>query len=258
MATRRHADTEAPLEGFEARIQSAFEWVGEHPREFLSAVGGLLLVGALVAIIYEVRVSQRDSAATALARIEDRFAESMGGTRAISLVPEPANPEQAQRSREAALVALDAYVEEYAGARPADFARLRAAEMEADLGRFPESEARLTALADDLDEDDPFRGVTLRFLGYVLEEQQRPAEAGEAYAAAAEIESYPDAAAVWVAAGEAFRRAGERSRAQFAYAQALSADPAYAVSQQIEDLLTLLEATSEPSEEASPESPPGP
>jgi tetratricopeptide (TPR) repeat protein len=129
--------------------------------------------------------------------------------------------------------------------------------MEADLGRFSESEARLRTLADDLDEDDSFRGVTLRFLGYVLEEQERPAEAGETYAEAAEIESYPDPAALWFAAGEAFRRAGDRSRASLAYSQALSADPAYAVSQQIEDLLTLLQATSEPAEEVSPESPPG-
>jgi tetratricopeptide (TPR) repeat protein len=237
---RQHADTEAPLQGLEARLQRGFEWVGHHPRTVLAGLGAVVALGAFVAVSYELWQRARDQSAAALAEIEDRFVTAMGGTNELAFIPEPANPEQAGRSREEALRALDAFVGRHGRSRAARLAQLRAAEIESDLGRHAEAEARLGDLTEGLGGDDPLRAVALRLLGYVLEEQERHAEAGQAYADAATVESYPDHAALWLAAGEAFRRAGERARAEEAYREVIRADPEFAAERGVEGLLALL------------------
>jgi predicted negative regulator of RcsB-dependent stress response len=237
---RQHADTEAPLEGLEARLQRGFDWIGRHPRAVLAALGAIVALGALTAVSYELWQRSRDESAAMLAEIEDRFATSMGGAEELAFVPEPANPEQAARSREEALRALEAFVGRHARSRASYLAQLRAAEIESDLGRHAEAEARLRDLTKELGDDDPLRAVALRLLGYVLEEQERPADAGQAYADAAAVESYPDHAALWLAAGEAFRRAGDRARAEEAYREVIRADPEFAAERGVEGLLALL------------------
>jgi tetratricopeptide (TPR) repeat protein len=244
MATQRHGDTEAPAEGFEARLQAGFEWVAAHPRHVLITIGGLLLIGLGVAIGYEWQTRTRENAARGLARVEQRFAESMGGDRRLALIPEPANADQAARSREEALEGLETFIAEQGG-RPVQIASIRAAEMELDLGRAEAAETRLRALTADMAEADPLRGVALRLLGVVLEEQGRPAEAAGVYAQVAEVEAYPDPGAVWLSAAEAYERAGLPEQAADAYRQVIDADPAYAGSKQVADRIALLEFRAE-------------
>lgn len=253
--TQRHTDTEIPLKGFEATLQTGFDWAGEHPREVLAVIGAIVLGGALIAGVYEWQQRSRDSAARALEQIEQQFAGSMGADPRVALVPEPGDPEQARQSRERALTELVAFIEDRGSSRAAEFATVRAAEMEADLGRFEEAQWRLEELVDDLDPSDPIRAVALRLLGYVLEEQQLDLEAGEAYAAAAAIESYPDPADLWLGAGDAYRRGGDAERAAEAYRKALGADPVWATRKGVEDLLGPLDAEPSAEEEPAPEEP---
>lgn len=245
MATQRHGDTEARVEGFEARLQAGFEWVADHPRHVLSVLGAMLLLGLAVAVAYEWRSRTRDQASRELARIEAQFAEAMGGDRRLALVPEPANAEQAARSREAALESLEEFIGRSRG-RPVELAAVRAAELELDLGRLEAADARLRGVVEGLAASDPLRGIALRLLAVALEEASRPREAGDAFAQAAETEAYPDPGALWLSAAEAYRRAGETELAAAAYRHVIDADPAYAGAQRVEDRLVLLELESPP------------
>jgi tetratricopeptide (TPR) repeat protein len=114
--------------------------------------------------------------------------------------------------------------------------------MEADLGRLEAAEKRLRTLVDELGSEALVRAIALRLLGYVLEEEQKDGEAGKAYAGAAAVEGYPDAAAVWLLAAEAYRRAGDNDQAAEAYRQVLDVDPIYAAQKRVEDLLVPLKA----------------
>ena len=239
--TQRHEDTEAPLKGFEARLAAGFEWIGQHPREVLGVIGAIVIGGALVAGGYEWQRRSNDNATRELEQIERRFAESMGVDLRAAVPPEPVDRERATRSREEALEAFDRFVESHRGSRFAHFAAVRAAEMEADLGRLEAAGRRLRTLVEELSSEALLRAIALRLLGYVLEEQEQYAEAGEAYASAAGVEGYPDPAAVWLLAAEAFQHAGDRERAAEAYRQVLDADPVYAARRRVEDLLAPLE-----------------
>ncbi len=232
-------------------IQKGFDWVGRNPREVLSAIAAIIVIGGLVAGGYEWRRRTENKAARLLEEIERGFSESMGADRRIALVPEPANADQAQRSREEALEKLERFIAEQEGSRAVDFAALRAAEMETDLGRFGDAEKRLGGLSGHLGSEDVLRPVADRLRGYVLEEQGEHLRAGEAFVAAAEAPGYPDPASVWLSAAEAFRRSGETDRAAHAYQQILEADPLYAANKRVLDRLSGLEPTP-PVEPATP------
>ncbi len=240
MTTQRHGDTEARPEGFEARLQAGFEWISEHPRQVMLTIGGMVLVGLAVAIVYEVQTRLRVRATRELARIEANFAESMGGDRRLALIPEPANVDQAARSREKALAELDRFIEDQGG-RAVELATVRAAEMELDLGRPEAAETRLRALTGELADADPLRAVALRLLAVVLEEQDKNLDAAGTYAEAAKLESYPDPGALWLSAAEVYERAGMSREAIDAYREVIDTDPAYAGSSQVEDRISVLE-----------------
>jgi predicted negative regulator of RcsB-dependent stress response len=237
---QRHADTAAPVEGIEARIAAAFEWASEHPREVLSVLGAIVVTGALVAGVYEWQRRSQASAARALEQIEERFAQSMGADRFAAVIPEPQDGARATRSREEALAAFDQFIRSHGRSRFADFAAVRAAEMEIDLGRLGAADERLRELVEDLGSEPLLRAIALRLLGYVLEEEGQHGEAGKAYAEAAATEGYPDPAAVWLLAADAFRRAGERDQAATAYREVQQADPVYAAQKDVAALLATL------------------
>ncbi len=221
----RHGDTEGRREGFDAVLETGFEWIRRNARPLGIALGLLLLVGAGSAIVYELGRRSEAEAADALAEVEDAFAGAMGGRPGVALIPEPANEAIAQRAREAALVGFEELIADHASSEAARLAAIRAAEMEVDLGRLEAAGTRLEALASGMDADDLRRAVALRLQAYVLDELGESLAAGEAYERAAEVHDYPARAPVLIAAGEVFERAGEHRRAIDAYQQALSVAP---------------------------------
>jgi predicted negative regulator of RcsB-dependent stress response len=260
---QQHGDTEIPLRGFEAQLQTGFEWISQHPRQVLSVLGGIVLIGALVAFTYEWRTRTENRAARELEKIEKQFAESMGADPRVALVPEPANADQARQSREEALSSLEHFLRYKGGSRAAVFASIRAAEMEADLGRLDAAETRLTEGLEELAMSDPVRPTAQRLLAWVQEERGRYGEAADTYAAVARTPGYGDPAGVWFLAAEAYRRAGNAARAGDSYRMVLDTDAAYASRKRVQDLIALLEAEdtvpperAEPSPSPEPESPP--
>ena len=225
MTPRQHGDTETKLAGFEARLQDGFEWVNAHGREILVGLAVLFVTGLVAAGIWEWRQLSRAHGDAELARIEARYAASMGATTDDPFISEPANAEQAKKAREAALAELDAFVAEHGSSDQAKIAGLRAAEIEVDLGRLPEAARRLEALAPTFDAADARRAIALRLRAYVLDQSGDTLGAAEAYETAAAVKGYPPRALLFVKAGDAFARAAQPERAIAAYRQALATSP---------------------------------
>jgi tetratricopeptide (TPR) repeat protein len=233
MTPRQHSDTEARLAGFEARLQDAFAWANAHGREIMVGMGVLLLVGALVAGVFEWRRRAAAEEQTELARIDARFTAAMGANPGEFFVPEPANAEQATTAREAALAELDAFIAKRAGSELSAVAAIKAAEIEVDLGRLDAAQARLAKLVESLPATDPRRAIALRLRGYALDQKGDSLAAAEAYAEGAKTESYPPRALLWISAGDAYARANAPERAIAAYREALATSPELAEQERI-------------------------
>ncbi|HTO68425.1 MAG TPA: tetratricopeptide repeat protein [Myxococcota bacterium] len=239
---RPHGDTQTPLEGFEARLQDAFAWANEHGREITAGLLIALLVGAIAAGVFEWRSQRREAAETEFAEIGTRFASAMGSTADDYYVQEPANAEQAKKAREAALAEFDAFAAQHAGTPLAALAGIKAAELEVDLGQLDAADTRLQKLAESLDPNDPRRAIALRLRGYALDQKGQTLAAGEAYEAAARVESYAARALVWISAGDAYARANEPARAIASYREAIAESPDLAQGARLVDRMAIQQA----------------
>jgi tetratricopeptide (TPR) repeat protein len=231
--SRHHQDTEARPTGLDARMQDALDWVADHRREAAIALGVLMACVVLAAALWELSRSRNSAASAELAALEADFVADMGSDRTAALVTEPANPEQATRAREAALGKFEAFAQSHSGPAAAT-ARLRAAELEVDLGRLDAADARLLALIGELGDKDPRKGIALRLRGYVLEQLERPAEAAALYETGGALESYPPRALLWIAAAHTHMRLGENESALRAFDRAIEAEPELASDPRIE------------------------
>ncbi len=240
LTTRHHGETEARAEGFEGLIEDVFEWITAHAREVITGVGAFLIVGGTAAGFWEWSRRQAAAAQAELATVEIAYNLAMGSSPRTVFTAEPANADRALRAREAALAGFQGVSDEHPGSVAAAIGQIRAAEMEVELDRGDAAQARLDALAAELDRDELMRGVALRLRGYVLEELGRWGDAGIAYADAAMVASYPDRPAAWLASAESYARAGDADGELGAYQQILELDPAFAESQQITERLNAL------------------
>lgn len=242
MTTRHHGETEARAEGFEGRIEDAFEWAADHAREVVIGIVAFLVVGGSIAGALEWNRRSAEAAQRQLAEAEVAFSVAMGAPPRTVFPSEPANPDQARRAREAALASFDEVAAQRAGSVAAQLAGIRAAEMEIELGRADAAEQRLAALADSLDSDAFTRGVALRLRGYALEVLERYGDAGDAYAAAGAVEGYPDRPGAWLAAADDYARSGDADRELGAYQRLLELDAAFAERNQVPERIEALGA----------------
>ena len=233
MNPRPHSDTQARLEGFEARLQDAFHWANTHAREIVLGAGLLLVIGGIVAGVFEWRRRGIEAAETELAQIDTSFANAMGASPGEYFVPEPANSEQATKAREAAVAELDAFIAKHGSSQISAIAGIKAAELEVDLGKLDAADPRLQKIADSLAADDPRRAIALRLRGYTLDQRNQPLQAGETYEAAAKVTGYPPRALAWIEAGDAYSRAKAPDRAIAAYREVLAGWPDLAEQERI-------------------------
>jgi predicted negative regulator of RcsB-dependent stress response len=222
---RPHGDTDTRLEGFEARLQDGFAWANDHGREIVIAIAVFVVVGGIAAGVHEWRKRDQAETQTELARIEARYTAAMGANPGELYISEPANADQAKAARETAIGELDAFIAAHGESEGSSLAAIRAAELEIDLQKNDAAAARLDALVQSLDGDDPRRAVALRLRGYLFDAKGEPLAAAESYEAAAKVESYPPRGLAWIAAGDCFARANQPERAVAAYRQALATAP---------------------------------
>jgi len=212
VARRSHnpaAETLEEIEGFGDRM---VEWVRGHPAVVLGSLLGLLVAAAAVAVGMEWRERSREQAAAALARVEAEYAEAMGAEPGAVEIPEPANPETARQVRERFVGRYAGLAEEYAGRPVGALAALHAGRLQTELGRPEEALEAWRGAVAAFGGDEPVTALLWGRIASLHESQGRWAEAAEAYARAAEVESYPlrhralgDAARAWAEAGEAER-----------------------------------------------------
>jgi tetratricopeptide (TPR) repeat protein len=240
LTTRHHGETEARTEGFEGRIEDAFEWATAHAREVVIGIVAFLVIGGGIALGWELERRSAEEAQRHLAEVEIGYSLAMGASPRAAFPAEPANPDQAVRAREAALAGFEEVADHHAGSVGAEIAMLRAAEMEIELGRTEAAAERLQALADEADAASLTRGGALRLRGYALETLGRDGEAGEAYAAAGAVTGYPDRPAVWLSAADSYARAGDGDRELEVYQRIIELDPAFADQNQVTERLDAL------------------
>ena len=244
---QRHGETERAHEGFEATLGRIFEWLEDNSKPVLGALAGVVLLGAAAALAFEWSASQARTAQSQLAEVERSYFEAMGASPVAFYVTEPANQEQAQRARDAALAGYEQVAADHPGSVAEQLAQIRAAQVEIDLGGMDAAEQRLAQAADQMDEDGPLRATALRLRGYALEELERFADAAAVYESAAAIESYPGRESLYAAAGESWLRAGNLERALGAFRETLALAPAWAEREGLVDRVIGLEALLESS-----------
>ena len=90
------AETLDAIEGFGDRIVHA---VTENPTPILATAVGILVVAAVFGLTRDFSDSGASESAAALARVQAQYRTAMGGNPGSLEVPEPANPETAERLR---------------------------------------------------------------------------------------------------------------------------------------------------------------
>jgi len=250
-----------PENAFEAFLARGFEWIIEHQAEVAAGILALIVFGGASAGIYEWLDSRENNGQNALAQVETDFVRELGGDPLASngfapvlrgeiVLPEPLEPADASRAtaaREAALKGFSSVVEEHSGTFAATAAAIRAAELEVQMKRFAEADARLVALIDELGSGDAVRGVALHMRASVLEELDRAQEAAQLYADAGAVESYPGRIQAWLAAAQTYERLNMRERTLECYDAVRLISPEFAeqagLLERIEDLRAVAGAT---------------
>jgi hypothetical protein len=225
-------------------MEDLLDWIGHNRRTLGIALGAIVALWVVVALMGELSDSRREEASAELAGIEAAYARDMGAQPGEALIPEPANADQARKAREAALEKLEAFAKAHSGTDLARTARLRSAELEVDLERLDAADARLSALSAELDDGDALKGVALRLRGYVLEELGRDAEAATVYETGGALASYPPRAMLWLAASRTHARLGASAQALAALDRAIAAEPDLVSDPAVERERKLLQAAS--------------
>ncbi|MCZ6823513.1 MAG: hypothetical protein O7F10_11230, partial [Deltaproteobacteria bacterium] len=78
MTMRSRSDTEARASGFDATLETGFNWVLERLRWVLALLGVVLVVGAGVAISHDRRTQGENDAQLVLRQVEAGFSLAMG------------------------------------------------------------------------------------------------------------------------------------------------------------------------------------
>ena len=184
------------------------EWASENAALILGVIAAILVLAGAVGLYVQSQENTRDAAADALAIATSQYRQAMGADPIGGPIPEPANPEVAERTRTEYAERFMAVANEHAGTTAAAVAWLETGHLQTELGRL---EAAAESFGRARDEA---KGSALEALGSIrlaglAEDRGDFAVAAEAYELAADVEAYPlranalgDAARCWAAAGE--------------------------------------------------------
>ncbi|MBJ18085.1 MAG: tetratricopeptide repeat protein [bacterium] len=187
------------------------EWASENAALILGTIAAVLVIAAGVGLYVQADVNSRDAAADDLALATGQYRQAMGADPIGGPIPEPANPELAERTRIEYVERFAEVARRHAGTSAGALAWLEAGHLQTDLGRLEAAAESFGHARDDA------AGSSIAALGSIrlaqlAEERGDPQSAAQAYEAAASLESYPlraaalaDAARCWVEAGEAER-----------------------------------------------------
>jgi len=200
--------TAETLRGLEESGDRIAEWASENAALILGVIAAILVIAAGVGLYVQAGANSRDAAADALAITTSQYRRAMGADPIGGDIPEPANPELAERTRGEYVERFVSVANEHAGTSAGALAWLEAGHLQTELGRLEAAAESFGHARDDA------AGTSIAALGSIrlanlAEERGDAATAAGSYEAAAAIQAYPlragalaDAARCWVEAGE--------------------------------------------------------
>jgi tetratricopeptide (TPR) repeat protein len=202
----RPADTLEELESVGQRIAA---WVAANSLAVLATAGAILAAAAAVGGWQAWSASRAERASAEVAAAWDELARGMGGLPGDIDLPEPANPETAQRLRTEYAGRFAEIASKHEATAAGALAALHAGDLQVALGAPEKARALFEAAAEALPGAHPIRAVLEARIAHRLEEEGRPADAARAYERAAAVDGYPlrpqalaSAARCWLDAGE--------------------------------------------------------
>ena len=191
MARRRSEASTDALEELESLSQRLAFWLESNWKLVVGVAAVLLLAAAIAGAFTTWRRHQVEAASAAVADLRREFVVAMGGEPGDVEVPEPANPERAERVRSEFVTRFVETARQYPGSAASAVALLEAGEIYIDLGAPHEALALWEEGALGLPRDSALRAMLLDRSGPLLESEGRFADAADAYEQAAAIEVYP-------------------------------------------------------------------
>ncbi len=187
------------------------QWAADHALLILGVIAALLVLAGGVGLYTQHGETERDEAADALALASSQYRQAMGADPVGGPIPEPANPELAERTRSEFVERFKRVATAHTGTTSGAIAWLEAGQLESELGRLEDAAGSFVKARDAVPGSAVAALGAVRLAG-LAEDRGDFAVAAEAYEAATKIEDYPlragalaDAARTWAAAGETER-----------------------------------------------------
>lgn len=217
------------------------EWASENAALILGAIAAILVLAGGVGLYVQGQENTRDAAADALAIATSQYRQAMGADPIGGPIPEPANPEVAERTRTEYAERFAAVANEHAGTTAAAVAWLETGHLQTELGRL-EAAAESFGRARDEAKGSAIEALGSIRLAGLAEDRADFAAAAEAYETAADVEAYPLRANALADAARCWAAAGDVARALSAFQRLEAAFPDANVAPQIEALIAELRA----------------
>ena len=177
------------LDALQSRSDKIGDWIASNPTPILGALGGILAIALVVGLIGSSREGAVAEAADQLSRAQRDFRVAMGVDATAIDIPEPANPEAARTAREAAVVDLQAVIDDHGGSPAAAIAALELGDILIQLDRAGEAIPLWETAAGNA--SGSLRGMLLQRIGTEAELGEDLAAAADAYERASAIDGYP-------------------------------------------------------------------
>lgn len=232
----RTAETLREIEETGDRVAS---WAAEHAALILGSIAAVLILAAAVGLYLQHSSSSQDAAADALALANSQYRQAMGADPAGGSIPEPANPELAERTRAEFAARYSEIARRHPGTPTSALAWLDAGQIQAELGQTEEARKSFEAARSASGKRAIGALASIRLAG-LAEDRGESAAAARAFEAAAAVNAYPLRAAALADAARCWVAAGESDRALAAFQRLESEYPDELVAPQIESLIAEL------------------
>ena len=216
MSRKTHNPTAERLRELEESGDRLTEWASEHAALILGVIATVLVIAGGVGLWVQHGANARDEAADALAMATGQYRQAMGADPVGGPVPEPANPELAERTRSEYIDRFVTVAREHEGTTAGALAWLEAGNLQVELGRLEAAAESFARVRDDAP-DSAISAMGSVRLAALAENRGDPATAAEAFEQAAGVPEYPLRAGALIDATRCWVEAGNTSRALAAF-----------------------------------------
>lgn len=186
----KHHEPLDTIAEIESKGEQILEWITENAKMVLGIAGACLVVAGIYQYSRTGAENRINSASAALEATRSDYLAAMGAAPGALTAPELANPAAAERVREEYRSRFAAVAEEHAGTPGAALASLAEGDLVAEGGDAAAAIQVWQAAIGELPGGSPLTGLLQQRIARAHEESGDWAAAAEAYAAAADVESY--------------------------------------------------------------------